>query len=132
MLTSIPKNQFPVYNDLDIKNYSKRQKVVSENIINQINLNFYVDGFVNSDSSTERLLSKVLSSGDFRLTKWLSNNKLFLDTLPCSKTSPKISENQVQIGKVQGILWNSETDLPSMKHINKVFKGTKKMNFSIY
>ena len=91
MLTSIPKNQFPVYNDLDIKNYSKRQKVVSENIINQINLNFYVDGFVNSHSSTERLLSKVLSSGDFRLIKWLSNNKLFLDTLPCSKASPKIS-----------------------------------------
>ena len=56
-----------------------------------------MDDFLSSHSSIERLsttaktIIKVLSNGGFRLTKWLSNNKSFLDTLPYSEISPEIS-----------------------------------------
>ena len=58
-----------------------------------------MDDFLSSHSSIERLsttakmIIKVLSNGGFRLTKWLSNDKSFLDTLPYSEISPKISES---------------------------------------
>ena len=86
----------------------------------------------NSHSSIERLSStaktiiKVLSNGGFRLTKWLSNEKSFLDTLSYSEISSKISENRVQTEKVLGILWKFETDLLSIKPIDKVFEDTKR------
>ena len=91
-----------------------------------------MDDFLSSHSSIERLsttakiIIKVLSNGGFRLTKWLSNDKSFLDTLPYSEISPKISENQVQTEKVLGILWNFETDLLSIKPIDKIFEDTKR------
>ena len=108
------------------------EEVICENIIDQINRNFYMDDFLHSHSSIERLstttktIIKVLSNGGFRLTKWLSNNKSFLDTLPYSEISPEISENQVQTEKVLGILWNFGTDLLSIKPIDKVFEDTKR------
>ena len=73
------------------------EEVICENIIDQINRYFYMDDFLSSHSSIERLstttktIIKVLSNGGFRLTKWLSNNKSFLDTLPYSEISPEIS-----------------------------------------
>ena len=60
------------------------EEVIRENIIDQINSNFYMDDFLSSHSSIERLsatanvIIKVLSNGGFRLKKWLSNNKSFL------------------------------------------------------
>ena len=51
------------------------EEVIRENIIDQINRNFYMDDFLSSHSSIERLSStaktiiKVLSNGGFRLTK---------------------------------------------------------------
>ena len=108
------------------------EKVVIENIIDQINRNFYMDDFLSSHSSIERLSStaktiiEVLSNGGFRLTKWLSNNKSFLDTLLYSEISPKVSENQAQTEELLGILWNFETDLLSIKPIDKVFEDTKR------
>ena len=108
------------------------EEVIDQSIIDQINRNFYLDDFLSSHSSIERLsttaktIIKVLSNGGFRLTKWLSNNKSFLDTLSYSEISPEISENQVQTEKVLHILWNFETGLPSIKPINKVFEDTKR------
>ena len=92
----------------------------------------YLVDFLGSRSSIERLsriaktIIKVLSNGDFRMTKWLSNNKLFLDTLPYSEISPKISENQVQTGKIRRTLRNFETNLLSIKPVSKVFEDTKR------
>ena len=84
--------------------------------------------FLSSDSSTERLsttaktIIQVLLNGGLRLAKWLFNDKSFLGALPYLEVFWKISENQVQIEKVLGILWNFETDLLSIKPINKVLK----------
>ena len=92
----------------------------------------YLVDFLGSRSSIEKLsriaktVIKVLSNGDFRMTKWLSNNKLFLDTLPYSEISPKISENQVQTRKIPRTSRNFETNLLSIKPINKVFEDTKR------
>ena len=108
------------------------EEVIRENIIDQINHHFYMDDFLRSHSSIERLstttktIINALANGGFRLTKRLSNNKSFLDTSPYSEISPKISENQVQTEKVLGILWNFETDLLSIKLIDKVFEDTKR------
>ena len=58
-----------------------------------------MNDFLISHSSIERLsatantIIKVLSNGGFRLTKCLFNGKSFLDTLPYSEISLKISEN---------------------------------------
>ena len=82
------------------------EEVIRENIIDQINRNFYMGDFLSSHSSIDRLsttakaIIKVLSNGGFRLAKWLSNDKSFLDTLPYLEIPPKISENQVQTEKV--------------------------------
>ena len=91
-----------------------------------------MDDFLNSHSSTERLsntaktITKVLSNDGFRLTKWLSKDKSFWDTLPYSEISPKVSENQVHPEKALGILWNFETDLLSIKPTNREFGDTKR------
>ena len=56
----------------------------------------------------------------------LSNDKSFLDTLPYSEIFSKISENQVQTEEVIGILWNFETDLLSIKPIDKLFEDKQR------
>ena len=108
------------------------EEVIRENIIDQINRKIYMDDFLSLHSSIERLsttakaIIKVLSNGAFRLKKRLSNDKSFLNNLPYSEISPKISENQVQTEKVLGVLWNFETDLLSIKPIDKVFEDTRR------
>ena len=88
--------------------------------------------FSSSHSSIERLSStaktiiKVLLNCGFKFTKWLSNDKSFLDTLPYSEIFSKISENQVQTEEVIGILWNFETDLLSIKPIDKLFEDKQR------
>ena len=121
------KNNSPCTSNWRLKKTARDNEVVSENIIDQINRNRDMNDFLSSHSSIERLsttaktIIKVLSNGGFGLAKWLSNDKSFLGTLPYSEVSPKISDNQVQIEKVLGILWNFETDLLSIEPINKVF-----------
>ena len=86
--TSIQEKLFPVHiTNWPIKRTARdSEEVESENIIDQINPNFYMDHFLSSHSSIGRLptiantIFKVLVIGGFRLTRWLLNDKSFLDT----------------------------------------------------
>ena len=88
MGASIWEKLFPVHIiNWTIKRTARdSEEVVSENIIDQVNPNFYMDNFLSSHSSIGRLptvgntIFKVLLIGGFRLTRWLFNDKSFLYT----------------------------------------------------
>ena len=79
---------------------------------------FYVDDLLKSVNKEEVAISlakelvEMMKCGGFHLTKFLSNSKAVLDSLPASEISPKMtfdldSEN---IQRALGVLWDVSTD----------------------
>ena len=65
---------------------------------------------------------KLLSTGGFRLTKWLSNSKHILKTLTPAERSPKVVNldlNSIPIETARGIIWDLQEDILQIKTINK-------------
>ena len=79
---------------------------------------FYVDDLLksmHSDDAAKQLakeLMEILRRGGFRLTKWLSNSKVVLESIPESEVSPKISIelDSESIDRALGIIWNLSID----------------------
>ena len=64
---------------------------------------------------------KILSTGGFRLTKWLSNSKHILKTLTPAGRSPKVAIldlNDIPIERALGIIWDPQEDILQIKTIN--------------
>ena len=65
-------------------------------IIETIKQNFYMDDYLDCFAPQEKAIEtvhkviKILSTGGFRLIKWLSNSKHILKTLPPAERSPKV------------------------------------------
>ena len=85
-----------------------------------VNENFYVDDCVVSVGTKPHAvmvveqLTSLLAKGGFRLTKWLANNKIVLETIPGSerfKFLPKLDLNSTSNDRVLGIKWNFEADV---------------------
>ena len=79
---------------------------------------FYVDDLLKSIHSEEaaiqlvKELIEILKRGGFRLTKWLSNSEVVLQSIPPSEVSPKISVelDGDMIDRTLGITWNLSID----------------------
>ena len=83
--------------------------------------NIYVDNLCKSCTSVKQAISlvdqlrRLLSSGGFRITKFLSNNKQVLDSIPPEDHAAAIDDRQLPTHKTLGVFWNAETDQLEVK-----------------
>ena len=84
-----------------------------------VDRNFYVDDLLlslNNESESITLISELtsmLSNRGFRLTKWISNDRNVLNSVPESEKSPNLSSREfddLPYERALGIRWNVETD----------------------
>ena len=89
------------------------QKTATENIhsygetvIDAVGRNFYVDDFC---ESTRR---ELLQCGGFRLTKWVSNSREVLSSIPNEELAKdmKINQDVLTQDRTLGVLWNLKRD----------------------
>ena len=101
-------------------------------IIETIKQNFYMDDYLDCFAPQEKAIEtvhkviKILSTGGFRLIKWLSNSKHILKTLPPAERSPKVVSlylNNIPIERA--LTWDPQEDILQTKTINKDSKLTK-------
>ena len=104
-------------------------------VIDAVHKNFYMDDYLGSyriiDLAKETVVSvtKLLSEGGFRLTKWISNYDALLDVLPQSeigKFSIEDSSIKNETEKILRIMWNYKKDTSNVKHSNKSYPNTKR------
>ena len=116
-----------------IKRTGPEQSSQYENeIIETIKQNFYMDDYLDCFAPQEKAIEtvhkviKILSTGGFRLIKWLSNSKHILKTLPPAERSPKVVNlylNNIPIERA--LIWDPQEDILQIKTINKDSKLTK-------
>ena len=119
-----------------IKRIASDQSSQYENeIIETIKQNFYMDDYLDCFQSQEKAIEtvhkviKILSTGGYRLTKWLPNSKHILKTLPPAERSPKVVNldlNDIPIERALGIVWDPQEDILQIKTVNKDSKLTKR------
>ena len=91
-------------------------------VIDTVLKNFYIDDCVKSVSSRAiavRLkveLCHLLSRDGFRLTKWLSNDKDVLETIPKYERAPSVLDldlfnDNLPLERILGVQWNVDTDI---------------------
>jgi len=77
-------------------------KDFSADVINTVRLNFYVDDCQKSLPSVEDAvchvgeLRSLLQRGGFGLTKWISNNRAVLESMPESERAQEIKKLDLQ------------------------------------
>ncbi|KAJ8385589.1 hypothetical protein AAFF_G00184510 [Aldrovandia affinis] len=97
-----------------------RSKTIPE-VVDTVLRNFYVDDCLKSLSSEDhavalaRDLRALCSSGGFRLTKWVSNSRVVLSSIPEEERATEVkdldlSHNQLPMERALGIQWCTESD----------------------
>ena len=90
-------------------------------VIDTVLQNFYVDDCLKSVSSRAVAvhlrveLCRLLSTGGFRLTKWLSNDKDVLETIPKYERAPSVLDldlfnDNLPLERTLGVQWNVDSD----------------------
>ncbi|RUA05619.1 MAG: hypothetical protein DSY43_04230, partial [Gammaproteobacteria bacterium] len=88
--------------------------------VKTVNENFYVDDCLTSVENESKAihlvdqLRKLLSKGGFRLTKWISNSRNVIESVPESERASSVKDldlDRLPMERALGILWNVETDM---------------------
>ena len=88
-------------------------------VINTVKRNFYVDDCLNSvpgENEAIRLtadLRRLLEKGGFNLTKWVSNSRKLVESLPESEragTFKDLTDGQMPVERALGVRWDVESD----------------------
>ena len=104
-------------------------------IIDAVHKNFYMDDYLGSYRNMDLVketvanVTKLLSEGGFRLTKWISNSNSLLEVLPQSeitKSSTEDNSMKNETEKILGMMWNYKRDTINVKHSNKSYPNTKR------
>ena len=91
----------------------------SKEAVDSVQDNFYVDDCLKSvPSETEAVglvneLRTLLSKGGFRLTKWISNSRKVIDSIPLSERAGSVKDlllDQLPIERALGVRWDVESD----------------------
>ena len=86
-----------IANWLNKRTASDQSRQYENKILETRKQNIYMDDYLDCFASQEKAIEtvhkviKILFAEAFRFTKWLSNSKHILKTLPPSKRSPKMS-----------------------------------------
>ncbi|XP_060592844.1 uncharacterized protein LOC132747468 [Ruditapes philippinarum] len=96
-----------------------------DEVIETVKRNFYVDDCLKSVDSEEKAtklaadLQSLMKMGGFRLTKWISNSRSVIDTIPDYERAPTIvslsPEDELPYDRVLGINWNVNDDFITFK-----------------
>ncbi|KAL9976464.1 hypothetical protein ACROYT_G013771 [Oculina patagonica] len=87
--------------------------------IDTVNRNFYVDDCLKSVPSTDKAvrlsgqLQELLSRGGFRLTKWFSNDRNIIATVPVTERAASVNDLDLEdlpVERTLGVQWDMETD----------------------
>ena len=86
----------------------------SEDVVNTVKRNFYVDDFLKSVRSVGNAvqvvnqLREILSRGSFRLTKWSCNRYEVMDTIPQDEIAPSVLDLDLDKDKLScNVRWGS-------------------------
>ena len=91
----------------------------SQEAVDNINRNFYVDDCLKSVRSAPEAipligeLRELLSKGGFRLTKWISNSRKVIESVPESERAISVKDrllNRLPTERALGVRWDVETD----------------------
>ena len=97
--------------------WTLQQAALSEEIREIVSKNFYVDDGLFSKPSTEEAvhpsleLMRMIRKGNFRLTKFISNDKDVLAAIPAEeRTINTLDLDKLPIERALGQQWNIDTD----------------------
>ena len=90
----------------------------SEEAVDSVKDNFYMDDCLKSVPSETKAIGLVdelrslLSKGGFRLTKWISNSRKVIDSIPLSERAASVKDllDQLPIERALGVRWDVESD----------------------
>ena len=108
--------------------------------IDTVNRNFYVDDCLKSVPTVpeaHRLvsqLSNLLAQGGFHLTKWISNCREVLKSIPPSERAPSIRDLDLEdlpLDRALGTQWDVERDTLSFKVAKKEVPNTRRGMLSL-
>ena len=113
-----------------------------EAVVNTVKKNFYVDDCLKSLPSVEEAsqhasdLRCLLSRGGFRLTKWISNSRGVLETIPeCERAKEvktlDLSKDDLPVERALGVVWCVETDTFGFKVHVKLKSPTRRGILSV-
>ena len=97
-------------------------------LIETVNKNFYVDDCLKSTATDAEAihlssqLRQLLAKGGFRLTKWISNSKEVMTSLPESERAPSVKKlvlDKTMVERALGLQWNVVSDQFGFKIVVK-------------
>ena len=112
----------------------------SPEVIETVERNFYVDDCLKSVREEDeavilaRKLRELLARGGFKLTKWLSNSKKVIESLPKSKRASIVKYLDFKSWSVEralGVQWNISSDKFGFKIVIKDRPATRRGILSI-
>ena len=110
-----------------------QQVKFSEDAINAVRRNFYMDDLLASKQSSDKATAKdligILATGGFRLTKWMSNNREVFSAIPSSEVACDIihlDRKELPQERALGVKWCAEQDLLSIEPVKSEFPNTKR------
>ncbi|XP_071804852.1 uncharacterized protein [Asterias amurensis] len=88
--------------------------------------NFYADDCLKAVDNQEeavtlvKSLTKLLSLGGFRLTKWISNSRKVVESIPLDERAKRVKDldldrSPLPIERALGVHWNTDTDVLGIK-----------------
>ena len=117
-----------VFGKLDspcLANYTLKKTAIDQkakynyDIIDAVHKNFYMDDYLGSYGNMDLVketvvnVTKLLSEGGFRLTKWILNSNSLLEVVPQSEIAKSsIEENSMknETEQILGMMWNCNRD----------------------
>jgi hypothetical protein len=111
-------------------------------VINIVKRNFYVDNCLKSTPTVSLAIPLVqdlrdlLTKGGFHLTKWISNSRELLTSIPKEERAKEVKDldldqDKLPIERALGIQWSAESDKFCFKIVIKERQPTRRGNLSI-
>ena len=108
-----------------------------DDVVSTVMKNFYVDDCLKSVESVAKAkslicdLKSVLSSGGFHITKWMSNNKEVMMSIPkidlaAGVKNLDLERDSLPIERALGVFWNAEADVFEFKPVLKDKPSTRR------
>jgi len=121
---------------LALRQTAKDHPEVDEEVRATVERNFYVDDLlksVQSVSEAQKVQEKItllLKTGGFNLSKWISNSKEVIESIPVNERAKKIQALNLDLDKLPndralGVQWRPENDSLGFKTVDKEKPATR-------
>ncbi|XP_066270881.1 uncharacterized protein [Branchiostoma lanceolatum] len=109
----------------------------NEEVLKALKEDFYVDDLLKA-MPTEKQgqcfaneMREACATGGFRLTKWVSNSREVLKTVPTAEMSEEVKDldlglDKMPVERTLGMLWNVQTDMLGFRNVDKDKPATKR------